>query len=558
MQNIIIKTYGDKRTLWVSEYYIVQRTGVSDVVLRNNRAMYKAGKRKCWRWDRINGGFYYAWETIPNKAPVCYQQTVGTYEELLMQGMGVKMSRADVLANGKQKLLHAYHEYEETTRAAITFYNKHEYEYAHKNSTELAEAYTWCKVVLNYTYKEGKRWILLGCDKIADVYEIMVELLAERGLKALRASSITSLYNKIAGFSKLETTDDQYNYFVHSGVGNKNSVILCEEVKLAIQYLRGLGSNWSDNMIARKVIQMAINMGFPVPTERTIEEYMNTKAVQTIAEQGRHGVNGKFRRITNGSMPIALPLFAGDCWQMDGTRINMVSHVAEDGKECFLYIVAVRDVYSGEYLGWSYGYNEDHTMYINALQMACEATLHLPYELVRDKFPGHNTQAWKQIEESLIKYGVKITETHLAQGKAQMERAFGTLQSVFMANTPYYYGEGIRSTRRYAHRSAEYLQQLKKVRKQIGWDFDTACNVQDGVMERYNTTVISTYSKRQIHYSPKELYAQSEQQNVIAIANWQVARLFYLRKTIQIGAGGMITKNILPNRGRQPLRYSKY
>ena len=96
---------------------------------------------------------------------------------------------------------------------------------------------------------------------------------------------------------------------------------------------------------------------------------------------------------------------------MDGTRINFIPHKSADGKEKSLMIIAVRDVHSGDIVGFHLDTKEDRYGYIHALNMAVRNTGHLPYELVHDRFPGHNTDEWTLITKRMKREGVIMTVT---------------------------------------------------------------------------------------------------------------------------------------------------
>jgi hypothetical protein len=71
-------------------------------------------------------------------------------------------------------------------------------------------------------------------------------------------------------------------------------------------------------------------------------------------------------------------------------RVNITSHT-DDGKDKFLMVVAIRDVHSGDILGYSFDHSENRRVYENAMAMAVQKQVILPYEIVTDRFPGHNT-----------------------------------------------------------------------------------------------------------------------------------------------------------------------
>ena len=56
--------------------------------------------------------------------------------------------------------------------------------------------------------------------------------------------------------------------------------------------------------------------------------------------------------------------------------------------------------------------------------MAVENTGYLPYELITDRFPGHNTDEVKRLITHFKMLGVKVSITHKPTGKPHVERGF--------------------------------------------------------------------------------------------------------------------------------------
>jgi hypothetical protein len=319
-------------------------------------------------------------------------------------------------------------------------------------------------------------------------------------------------------------------------LGNQNAVKHDDKTIIAwILILRKSGNNYTNALIIRKIQQMCELVGKTIPSTSWFEAYLAKQETKVLTAD-RWGSKGRKGNILRGYNPTQNALFAGDAWQMDGSRVNMVSWKGEDGKEHFLYVVVVRDIHSGSILGASFGEVEDRWMYINALKMAAIKTGYVPYELILDKFPGHNTDEFRHVEDRLKREGVKVTYTSRATGKAQIERWFGTLQTVFMMQSQYYYGEGIQSSRAYAHKSVEALKKTKQVAKANGWNFDKAVQETEMVLEAYNATPLSTYSRKHqnVAQSPMQLHDQSDKTNVTKLDIWKPLKLFGLCKTLAI------------------------
>ena len=302
--------------------------------------------------------------------------------------------------------------------------------------------------------------------------------------------------------------------------------------------------NYTAAYIFRQIQRMSVQHGMiDFPSVRWISDFLNDPETQYITQQ-RYGANSRFNYKQRPYVPTQSALFAGDCWQIDGTRVNIVDHKAtyinKEGKKVtgqkFLYIIAVRDVMSGMVLGWEYCYEESASAVINALAMAVRTAGYLPYEFVYDRFPGHNSDEWKYVETYMRIAGTIMTVTHDANKKAHIERWWGTLQNVFMMDSDLYYGEGIKSSRRYAHRSKEYVASMRKWANDNKFNYDDACSETDNIVNRYLNTPFSEYSTKfkSIDKSPAQLHDESDKPNTYAITDNAWCFLFGLNKQVSI------------------------
>jgi hypothetical protein len=165
---------------------------------------------------------------------------------------------------------------------------------------------------------------------------------------------------------------------------------------------------------------------------------------------------------------------------------------------------------------------------------------------VFDRFPGHNTEEVKRLFSQLEQMGIKITISHNPQSKARLERWFGTLQSVFMDSSEYYYGEGVKSNRLNAHRSPEYLKEVRKQANKDKFDIYNAWRESQLIVEAYRSTPFSYYSRKykSVYQSPKILHAESDKPHVKFLQEWQISMLFGLKKKKKMTNLGLITTEI--------------
>lgn len=479
-----------------------------------------------WRWVNTNGVYYYALDRVPvasrSKLPET-EAILNAYREFTNE---VKPNPLDVIV-----------------RTAVTN------DFAHwiacypglrpELANGLAKACATLEVSVDYVHKYNvntrRSEFFVDLGTIIDKYRIPYLPKNWRRVK-----------DKIMQVLNLPDGQGISDIVVPPRQGNSNALKFDDpEITAWIHQLRNQHLNYTDAFIIRKVRLACMMTTKPAPSEswfRNIFAQPATKqlTVNRYGSKGKHGA--KFREY----IPVQTALFAGDCWQMDGTRINFIGHKADNGKIEYLYIIAVRDVHSGDILGIHLDTKEDRWGYVHALKMAVTEAGYLPYELVHDRFPGHNTPEWKIMQSRLSREGVKVTTTSAATGKALTERWFGTLQTVFMAESPYYYGEGVQSTRPYAHRAQEYIKAMSQNALKEGWDFDSAWREATKVVGNYRDTPLNTYSRKyaSIDKSPRQLHQESEKPHSRTLDDFRFVELFGLEKEVTIRSGGLIRTDV--------------
>jgi len=332
--------------------------------------------------------------------------------------------------------------------------------------------------------------------------------------------------------------------------GNKNRkpYEADDEIMAWVVAMRQRPENWPNVYIARKLRVLCAQTLKPVPSVRWFEERMTADYVKYLTDRQRGGIVAK--RAKGHGMPMQTAVWAGDRWEMDGTRRNYLPWRMKDSegkkREQYLYIVALRDVHSGDVPGWCYGVTEDRWMYAETLRMAVRECGYLPAELVIDRFPGHNSPEWQALELKLKYYGVKVTYAETGDKKARVERWFGTLQTVFDNESGYYYGEGIKSRRHYAHRAEKYLKEAKAKAWKDGWNMERAIEESDKALEAYRQTSLSVYSRKHsgVDKSPAALHQESDKPAAIE-CDWQrQMELFGYEKPVTLDGYGTIRTEI--------------
>ncbi len=545
LTDILIKQNNGCDTLWLSQRLIMEVCDLEEAYLKVARNRYKATVRACdlakskdfmpdsgksWRYGKHSGQFYYSLANIPNKAPKMYRSLFGDDVTLLDAYKKACKSKEDTnLAERFKKHLKA------VSKLYSPYYND-------VNDIQRIALSKAC-AVLDFILEEKDNYP----GTANKLYKDLSPVISDLNLQYIPHNYL-KLKEKI---TLLETTDQAIIDVIHlPRIGNSNAEIYNDpEVFSWVMQMRSMPQNYSNEYIIRKVTEFCELTLKKTPSRRwfgqTILEQPKTNFLTGLK---RFGANSRKSHIHRSYIPMQNALFAGDCWEMDATRVNMIAHKAEDGKERYINVVAVRDVHSGDVLGYSFDYSENHVVYLEAMKMAVQNAGYLPYEWVMDKFPGHNTPQMKDLFERLEALGVEITFTSKANDKAKIERWFRTLQSVFFMDSKYFYGEGIQSRTAYAHRSPEYLQRIKKeAAKNKDWDLQANIDEASVHIEKYRNTKLSAYSRKHgtVHYSPAQIHEYSEKPHVNFIPDSTMSQLFGLRKEITLRHNGQISTEIV-------------
>lgn len=546
--DILMRKTEGTQTLWLSERLVVEVCGISEKYLTEVvRTRYKKSVRACdlakakeflpdsgkaWRWAKTQGQFYYCLENIPNKAPQCYRDRFGDAQALWQNYENALQNTQETALENmfKQHLNKSFPQYLEY--------------YSQVDATRRVALAKACGV-LDFLLENAQSY---GGTKYA-LFKDLSPILKKMDLAYIPHNPIR-LKEK---FDLLMGTEQSIIELVElPRVGNKNAEQYNDpEVFSWVMQLRASGGNFSNEFIIREIWKHCDRTGKEKPSRRWFGQsiFEQTKT-QFLTAEKRFGIGSRKAQMYSGYIPMKNAIDAGDCWEIDATRMNILAHQTQDEKgnkaEKFLFVIAVRDVYSGDVLGYDFAYSENHSAYLRALRMAVEETGYLPYSLTCDRFPGHNTDEAKTFFERLKMLGVQVNVTHNPQGKAKIERWFGTLQSVVLMGSQYYYGEGIQSRRLSAHRSSEFLSELKKQAKKDQFDYIKAYKECEAMIEQWRELPYCTYSRKYGHLlqSPKQLHQEAVKRNVIEVDEAKVSMLFHRRKEITLKNNGLITTEI--------------
>lgn len=547
--DLIRRNAGDKQTVWVSQRLIMDVCEISDKMFTVLRARYKQSVQKCyqhhnilpdsgkgWRWAKMDAGFYYDLSRIPNRAPAFYREHFGDAAELIRNyEESLNNAQTSDFENMFKRHL------KNVSRTYLEFYN----DANEIQRPALAKACAVIDFILEHkdTYPGTKNKLYKDLEAVLKKLDLQYIPHHHLRLKEKIDELFETESLSIPDIIKLPRT------------GNTNSTVFNdpELISWSMQ-LRSMPKNYSNDYIIRKIVDMCEITGKRTPSRRWFGQNIFEQPGTKFLTSKRYGSSRK-SHIHKSYIPFQSALYAGDCWEIDATRVNIISHNVEtedkDGKkskaEKFLMVVAVRDVHSGDVLGYSFSHAENHMVYADAIKMAVQNTGYLPYEIVTDRFPGHNTEQMKDLFARMESMGVKIEFAFDANRKAGVERFFLTLQQITMPDSDLFYGHGIMSRNLDAFRSPEYLAQIKKEAKKAGFDLYKAVEESTNIIESFRDTLYSKYSRKhsKLNKSPRTVHQESEKPHVIEVSEATVSMLFGLKKTIQVRNNGQIATEIL-------------
>jgi hypothetical protein len=524
---IIIQRTRAGLEVWLSQNFLIEHLGKSEFALKVNRSEFSLGKAKCYCWKRTNDTYYYAFTSIP-------KQLLGklpTREDLIiMASHPAPPTDLTLELEAKQYIADHFGDYVSN--------------YAHRPAQQAINLGRACAMLewmlshIEQTEMDTRPMdFFITCCEI--IRKLEIRYLPDEAHRNLKAKVLSILDGKSSIIEAVQLRNEGNDY----AASHRED----REIISWIFTLRASGRNYTNAFIIRKIQQECSKVGKAIPSDRWIGEKMQEHETQYLTAKDRYGYHGKHASRFRRAIPTANALFSGDCWEIDSTKINFVSHRDKDGKTGqYLKIVAVLDVHSGHIAGRGYDIYENRWAYVNALRDAVKNTGYLPCEIRYDRFPGHNTPEFENLLADLRFMGVKTTCVHTAEGKQRIERWFGTMQHVALQESRYYTGEGIMSNRPTAHISEEEREEIKKITRASGWNFDKAVAESERCINGLLATPYSVWSRKlkHINLSPVQMHEQSEKPNAIAVSERQIAYLFGLKKELQIKNQGLIRTTI--------------
>lgn len=240
MAKVIVKRYGDNRTIWLQEGYLCEQAGVSDGYLRKrartlffdsvpascrNRSLLPATGMS-WRFTQIDGTYYYDYDAVPDKAPNYYRSQLPTERQLLDYARN-PYTEDEYSQKLKEELVDEAvgHVPAQQRKEWLTYYmtDCRKMTFGPEDASRMAEAYAVARYISDMRRGGYKQW---GFKRLKDFDVSVCELLKERKYPNFAISNPASLRRKLNEIASAEREGKALDEFVSDKFGNDNSTLV--------------------------------------------------------------------------------------------------------------------------------------------------------------------------------------------------------------------------------------------------------------------------------------------------------------------------------------------
>jgi hypothetical protein len=271
------------------------------------------------------------------------------------------------------------------------------------------------------------------------------------------------------------------------------------------------GQNLSFNEIVRRLNAKKIARGDDQLLSRsTIRRLLLNDPLYGVATLAREGSEGISKTLKHADRVPAR--FAGDLYQIDGTRFNVL-YQNDLGRVSFLCMVVALDVYSKKVVGYSLSASESFANYIASIRMSVKNTKFLPANILTDNFSSGGNVNFTDYVETLTSLGTSISKhkPRNPEAKGSVENWFHIFGDMYLKSVKGYLGDGIKCRKKGGKPNGDMIAEARK-RKNIRSEAELAAVFSEAIII-YN----STYAFK--NSTPNTLFAECFAQNVIPVTD---------------------------------------
>ncbi|NHA04888.1 transposase [Mucilaginibacter sp. HC2] len=251
--------------------------------------------------------------------------------------------------------------------------------------------------------------------------------------------------------------------FIHKNVSNANAKKVSKKDLDIIMREFQKGDKFSFSKLLRDLNTRRIASGEEQRISKsTVRRYILNSPEFGIADLTREGSDGIKNMMTHALREQ--PGFAGDQYQIDGTRLNFL-YKDDDGKKIgVLYMVVAIDVYSKKVVGYSLSPSETFGNYIEAIRVSVKNHKILPAEILTDNFQSGQNKMFTRFVGDLQSLGIRFKKhrPYNPQAKGSIESWFFLFNEMYLKEFPGYLGDGIRSRRKNGKPNSDLLASARK------------------------------------------------------------------------------------------------
>ncbi|MCS2894411.1 hypothetical protein NXY11_01755 [Parabacteroides faecis] len=420
--DIIVRTFQNTPTVWVSERFICNTLGddTADYFRKFARPTYKKSVSPChrtkdilpvtgksWRYARIDGRFYYDYDYIPDRKDTQYRSRLGDKDTLLhLADMAKAENREISLKEAENYLIQKVTN--RVSRMDIEYYLFKKVDgvckFNQDMARDMAEALQWMRVAREMT--DSKAYRELDIKRQEDFFNLCGSILDRRKLYGFTITTGGSFRKKLIYFPMDE--NGQREYLISGRFGNDNARRLGRERLVDTT----TGEIYNFDMHQAIILDLWMNpggagkgskielwnqyqddiayMGLDPMSYSTFCHYTNSYDTEFNTTSERHGT-GFFNKVCLPYISSDKPVHSNSLWCADGSGTIGYKYIDKDGdlRSMRLYVMLVSDVATGKIVGWCPSapgfHNESPYMMKQAMLMALQGcNKHEVMELVSD------------------------------------------------------------------------------------------------------------------------------------------------------------------------------
>lgn len=422
--DIIIRKNG-KESLWLSQRLVMEVCTISENYFWKSRSLYKKSVRECdlakakefmpdsgksWRWAKVQNGFYYCYDNIPDRNPQNFRSKLGTEADLkerlnhILGSYKVNLKeniKASIIVKVKSKIDNSDAQHFMYDSAVV---------FNPKQAKELSQARAWCSFIQEY-YNSGS-FKELGIQKKGDFINFCTEILSELQLTGLKVSNPAYLRRKVLEFP--ETLQEQREALVSDKFENDNArkvgkyplfdeetgEIFTFDAHEALMYNAYMNPGGTTKEAIRQLYTEYYTsgiqeFGFEPIAYRTFCHHLSMFHNQLKTVKARHGKDYYKKHfltyVPSKRLQFSHSLFAGDGSGTINYKYKNAKGVQSTMK---LYVILISDVASRKIVGWAPAPKGQHKESFEMLEAATKMAIDNSNRMTMFEFISDNHSAF--------------------------------------------------------------------------------------------------------------------------------------------------------------------